>query len=109
MCRDELGTEYLKSMEISPQGIYKVERLTDAIEHYYLELRNGGNPIHMLASGWIAVPAEVSLEEGEAAKLLLAAGAWNQVKVAALNEPPPGRPLAAGRPGWTCRPAELKR
>jgi hypothetical protein len=37
----------------------------------------------MVASGWIAVPAEVSLEEAEAAKLFYAAGAWHQVKVAA--------------------------
>ncbi len=36
MCRDERGAEYIKSVEISPEGIYKVERLTDAIEHYYL-------------------------------------------------------------------------
>lgn len=36
MCRDERGGEYIKSVEISPEGIYKVERLTDAIEHYYL-------------------------------------------------------------------------
>jgi hypothetical protein len=83
MCRDERGAEYIKSVEISPEGIYKVERLTDAIEHYYLELRNSANPNHILASGWIAIPAEVSLEEAEAAKLFLAAGAWNQVKVAA--------------------------
>ncbi|ALQ01452.1 hypothetical protein AK973_1003 [Pseudomonas brassicacearum] len=32
MCRDERGAEYIKSVEISPEGIYKVERLTDAIE-----------------------------------------------------------------------------
>jgi len=83
MCRDELGAEYIKSTEISPHGMYKVERLTDAIEHYYLELRNDCNPNHILASGWIAIPAEIALEEAEAAKLFLAAGAWNQVKVAA--------------------------
>jgi len=83
MCRDELGTEYLKSTEISPQGMYKVERLTDAIEHYYLELRNGCNPNHILASGWIAIPAETTLEEAQAAKLFHAAGAWHQVKAAA--------------------------
>ncbi len=28
MCRDERGVEYVKSVEISPEGIYKVERLT---------------------------------------------------------------------------------
>ncbi|KDD65348.1 hypothetical protein V466_29245 [Pseudomonas mandelii PD30] len=83
MCRDERGVEYVKSVEISPEGIYKVERLTDAIEHYYLELRNSCNQNHLVASGWIAVPTEVSLEEAQAAKLFYAAGAWHQVKVAA--------------------------
>ena len=83
MCRDERGAEYIKSVEISPEGIYKVERLTDAIEHYYLDLRNGCNPNHILASGWIAIPADVTLEEAQAAKLFHAAGAWNLVKAAA--------------------------
>jgi hypothetical protein len=83
MYRDERGAEYIKSVEISPEGIYKVERLTDAIEHYYLELRSSCNPNHMVASGWIAIPAEVSLEEAHAAKLFYAAGVWHQVKVAA--------------------------
>lgn len=43
MCRDERGVEYVKSVEISPEDIYKVERLTDAIEHYYMGLRNSCN------------------------------------------------------------------
>ncbi|VVO67629.1 hypothetical protein PS865_01149 [Pseudomonas fluorescens] len=64
-------------------GIYKVERLTDAIEHYYLELRNSANPNHLVASGWIAIPDEISMDEAQAAKLFYAAGAWHQVKVAA--------------------------
>ncbi|MCU0121807.1 hypothetical protein N8H74_26405 [Pseudomonas sp. B2M1-30] len=83
MCRDERGGEYIKSVEISPEGMYKVERLTDAIEHYYLELRNSANPNHMVASGWITVPADITLNESAAAKLFNAAGAWHQVKVAA--------------------------
>jgi len=83
MCRDERGAEYIKSVEISPEGIYKVERLTDAIEHYYLELRNSANPNHLVASGWIAIPDEVSMDEAQAAKLFYAAGAWHKVKIAA--------------------------
>lgn len=82
MCRDERGGEYVKSVEISPEGFYKVERLTDAIEHYYLELRGSCNKNHLVASGWIAIPAEVSLDEAQAAKLFYAAGAWHQVKAA---------------------------
>ncbi|WP_235399664.1 hypothetical protein [Pseudomonas ogarae] len=75
MCRDERGNEYIKTVEISPEGIYKVKRLTDAIEHYYLGLRNTANPNHLVASGWIAIPDEVSMDEAQAAKLFYAAGA----------------------------------
>lgn len=82
MCRDERGAEYVKSVEISPEGLHKVDRLTDAIEHYYLELRGTCNQKHLVASGWIAIPAEVSLDEAQAAKLFYAAGAWHQVKAA---------------------------
>ena len=38
---------------------------------------------HLVASGWIAIPAEITLDEAQAAKLFYAAGAWHQVKVAA--------------------------
>lgn len=82
MCRDERGAEYVKSVEISPAGVHKVERLADAIEHYYLDLRNSCNQRQLVASGWIAIPAEVSLDEAQAAKLFYAAGAWHQVKAA---------------------------
>ncbi|MDP5165538.1 hypothetical protein [Pseudomonas syringae] len=82
MCRDERGAEYVKSVEISPEGLHKVDRLTEAIEHYYLELRGTCNQNHLVASGWIAIPAEVSLDEAQAAKLFYAAGAWHQVMAA---------------------------
>jgi hypothetical protein len=82
MCRDERGVEYVKSVEISPEGIYKVERLTDAIEHYYLELRNSCNPNHLVASGWIAIPAEISLTEEQAARVFDAVGVWSQQRAA---------------------------
>jgi hypothetical protein len=83
MCRDDRGAEYIKSVEISPEGVYRVESLPDAIEHYYLELRNSCNPNHLVASGWIAIPDDVYLGEGQAAKLFSAVGAWNQVRLAA--------------------------
>jgi hypothetical protein len=82
MCIGQDGGEYLKSVEISPDGMYKVNQLEDAIEHCYLELRATCNQRHLVASGWIAIPAEVSLDEGQAAQLFASVGAWNQVKAA---------------------------
>lgn len=82
MCVAQDGSEYLKSVEIAPVGLYLASQITEAIEHHYTELRDSCNPKHLVAYGWIAIPAAVSLEEGLAAKLFVAAGAWNQVKVA---------------------------
>lgn len=82
MCVDQRGGEYVKSVEIAPQGMYKVHQLTDAIEHHYLELRASCNKQHMVASGWIAIPNTVSLDEPQAAMIFTKAGAWKQVKAA---------------------------
>lgn len=82
MCIDQRGGEYVKSVEIAPQGMYKVDQLADAIEHCYLELRSSCNQQHLVASGWIAIPTVVSLDEPQAAMLFTKAGAWNQVKAA---------------------------
>jgi hypothetical protein len=82
MCIRQDGSEYLKSVEIAPVGMYLAAQLTEAIEHYYTELRDSCNPKHLVAYGWIAIPTAVSLDESLAAKVFAAAGAWNQVKAA---------------------------
>lgn len=82
MCIRQDGSEYLKSVEIAPEGMYLAAQLTAAIEHYYTELRDSCNPKHLVAHGWIAIPSAVSLDEAQAAKVFAAAGAWNQVKAA---------------------------
>lgn len=74
--------QYIKSVEIAPQGLYLVEHLTDVIEATYKDLLGECNPNHRLASGWIAIPNTVSLDEAQAAKVFAAAGAWHQVKAA---------------------------
>jgi len=53
------------------------------IEHCYKKLRNSANQSQMVASGWIAIPDSLSLDEVHAARIFEAVGAWNQVKVAA--------------------------
>lgn len=82
MCIRQDGSEYLKSVEIAPVGMYLPSHLTEAIEHHYTALRDSCNPKHLFAYGWIAIPAAVTLEEEQAAKVFAAAGAWNQVKAA---------------------------
>ena len=54
MCRDERGAEYIKSVEISPEGIYKVERLVTAnLVHLRgnCDARDAADPLHTISAG----------------------------------------------------------
>ena len=83
MCLDARGDRYTKSVEVAPDGVYLSDHLADVIEHCYRELRDSANPTQMVASGWLAIPGSVSLDEAHAALIFEAVGAWNQQKVAA--------------------------
>ena len=63
--------------------MYLSDHLEEGIEHCYREIRDSANPQHMIASGWIAIPDVVSLDEAQAYRIFAAVGAWNQLKVAA--------------------------
>ena len=82
LCDAGSGGQYCKSVEIAPQGNYLAEHLTDAIEASYKDLIAECNPNHLVASGWIAIPADVSLTEQQAARVFSAVGAWEQLKAA---------------------------
>lgn len=83
MCVGLGGEEYSKSVEVAPQGNYLATHLTDVIEATYSDLRAQCNPQHVVASGWIAIPAGLTLDEAQAAAVFDAVGAWRQEKVAA--------------------------
>jgi hypothetical protein len=83
LCIDQAGNRYLKSVEIAPDGVYLSDHLEEVIEHCYQEIRDSASPKHLVASGWIAIPDAVSLDEAQAYRIFEAVGAWNKVKVAA--------------------------
>lgn len=83
MCLDARGDRYTKSIEVVPDGMYLSDHLEDVIEHCYKNLRDEANPTQIVASGWIAIPEQISLAEDHAARIFEAVGAWNQVKIAA--------------------------
>ncbi|WP_339477371.1 hypothetical protein [Pseudomonas sp. RL_5y_Pfl2_69] len=82
-CIDARGDRYSKSIEVAPDGVYLSDHIEDVIEHCYKQLRETANQNQMVASGWIAIPESISLEEDHAARLFEAVGAWRQHKVAA--------------------------
>lgn len=51
------------------------EHLTDVIEATYTNLRATANPNHLVATSYIAIPTDTTLDEAEAAKILAAVGA----------------------------------
>ncbi|MDF9773693.1 hypothetical protein [Pseudomonas baetica] len=81
-CRDPRGYRYTKSVEVAPQGNYLAAHLEDVIEETYKALIANSNPNHRVASGWIAIPAEVSLTEEQAARVFDAVGVWDQQRAA---------------------------
>lgn len=83
LCIDHAGNRYLKSVEVAPDGMYLSDHLEEVIEHCYRDIRDSANPQHLVASGWIAIPEAVSLDEAHAYRIFEAVSAWNQVKVAA--------------------------
>jgi hypothetical protein len=82
LCVDQFGKHYIKSVEVAPQGMYLSGHLTDVIDTTYRDLIAGCNCEHVVASGWIAIPDRVSLEEEQAARIFDAVGAWGQERAA---------------------------
>ncbi|WP_165669753.1 hypothetical protein [Metapseudomonas otitidis] len=76
LCVDQVGNRYVKNTEVAPQGIYRAEQLTEVIEAHYRAHLAGCNPRHVVASGWIAIPDAVSLDESLADRIYDAMGAW---------------------------------
>lgn len=83
LCRDQLGTAYMKSVEIAPQGIYKAAQLAEAVETYCVELKAGCNPYHFIGLAWLAIPTEITLTEAQAERVFDAFGAWRKQSEAA--------------------------
>jgi hypothetical protein len=81
-CRDQRGRCYTKSVEVAPQGNYLAAHLEDVIEETYKDLLAESNPNHRVASGWIAIPAAISLTEEQAARVFDAVGVWHQQRAA---------------------------
>lgn len=82
LCIDQNGHRYIKAQEVAPEGVYLAEHLTDVIDHCYRALVDSCNQQQKVASGWIAIPDQVSLDEDHAAKIFEACGAWAQQAVA---------------------------
>ncbi|HAC66468.1 MAG TPA: hypothetical protein DCP19_00480 [Pseudomonas sp.] len=80
LCRDQQGTQYIKSEEIALANICRAEQLTEVLEHFCCKLRDGCNTKHIVGTAWIADPCGVSLSEEQAAHIYDVIGAWAHVE-----------------------------
>lgn len=76
MCQAPDGSQYLRSEEASPQGVYKAAHLSDVIARVHDDFLAGANPNQVVNSGWLAVPDQVEVSEAQAAKVFAAVGGW---------------------------------
>lgn len=64
---------YTRAVELSPQGIYRSEHLTDVIREHHVALVEAQNQNHVVSSGWIAFPYQTEFSEEQADRLFDAA------------------------------------
>ncbi|MFK3971148.1 hypothetical protein ACI2KS_10520 [Pseudomonas sp. NPDC087358] len=83
ICVRQDGAQYIKAIEIRPDGIHLVEKLADVVDHFYEEVKEDCNPNHRVGMGWLAIPGIVSIPEAQLAALFAALGAWDQAVIAA--------------------------
>lgn len=83
ICQRQDGAQYIKTIDIRPDGVHLAESLTDVVEHFYNELKADCNPNHQVGMGWLAVPGIVEMTEAQVSAVFAVVGAWHQAKVAA--------------------------
>lgn len=70
--------KYSKSIEFTPAGMHLVADLEDVMAAKHAELVETANKLHVIGSGWIAIPNDISLTEAEADQVFTAMGVWQQ-------------------------------
>lgn len=79
MCQAPDGSQYLRSEEASPQGVYLAAHLSDVIARVHDDFLATANPNQVVSSGWLAVPYNAEVTEAQAAKVFAAVGGWQPI------------------------------
>ncbi|WP_280042043.1 hypothetical protein [Pseudomonas sp. Hg5Tf] len=96
MCEQPNGEQYLKSEEFAPQGNYLSRHLSELIEATHAVVLSTANPNHVVSSGWLAIPYDVTISEAQAAKVFAAVGGWIKQKAYETQTNGPAAPPAPG-------------
>lgn len=81
-CQEPSGAQYSKATEFTTTGMHLVASLEPLMVEKHAELCASANQKHVIGSGWIAIPDQISLSEAQANDLFAAMGVWSRAEVA---------------------------
>ena len=71
ICRDQNGSEYAKSMQITTSEPYIQSQLTDVLGEYHKQLLDESNQMHKVNAAWVAIPDRIDWDEELACEIYL--------------------------------------
>lgn len=81
-CQDPTGAQYSKATEFTTAGMHLVANLEPLMIEKHAEVCASANQKHVIGSGWIAVPDQVSLTGAQANAVFTAMGVWQRARAA---------------------------
>jgi len=81
-CQEPSGAQYSKATEFTTEGVHRLEQLEQMMIERHAEICASANQKHVIGSGWIAIPDDVSLSEAKANAVFTAMGVWQQARAA---------------------------
>lgn len=81
-CQEPSGTQYSKSTEFTTSGMHLVANLEPLMVEKHAEVCASANQKHVIGSGWVAIPDDISLTEAQANAIFSAMGVWQRASAA---------------------------
>ncbi|MCS3467135.1 hypothetical protein M2401_000856 [Pseudomonas sp. JUb42] len=81
-CQEPSGAQYSKATEFTTAGMHLVANLEALMIEKHAEVCASANQKHVIGSGWIAVPDQISLTEAQANAVFSAMGVWERARAA---------------------------
>jgi len=76
MCRDQLGNNYLQSLDISSKEPYTYTQLAATLNEQHQRLLDNANPMHVIGVGWISSANGKTVEDETAYSIMEELGGW---------------------------------
>lgn len=77
-CQEPSGAQYSKATEFTTTGVHLLKGLEALIIEKHAEVCASANQKHVIGSGWLAIPDQVSLTEAQANAIFSAMGVWRE-------------------------------